>query len=404
MSKKIGIKSTKMKIAIIILVVIVVLLALAFIVIRAISSPISKEKGNMAIEKSLEKFVDKHNEVDNVILRLYSDSGGYDEVFVVDSRDNEEPIMANNPFHIASIGKTLTSTIFYMLDEDGILSIHDPINLYLDEIMLEKLFVHESIDYSNIVTIQHLLTHTSGITSYFDGPVVKGYTMQELLVTDLDRYWTPEELVAFSRDNQTAVGVPGEVFYYSDTGYMLLMLILEEVMGVPYYQVFHNELFDPLEMRDSYAILESSPSNESREDIMVMKFDGVDISKSKSISAGCADGGIVSTQSDLLIFFSALQNGELISEQSFEQMKDFERVYDKGIKYGTGMMSFNLSELAPILPNLSTIYGGVGATGTFMLYDESKDLYIIMNVGVLDLMEECVSQLIKVLMVYNRIQ
>lgn len=76
-----------MKIAIIILVVIVVLLALVFIVIRAISSPISKEEGNMAIEKSLQKFVDKHNEVDNVILRLYSDSGGYDEVFVVDSRD-----------------------------------------------------------------------------------------------------------------------------------------------------------------------------------------------------------------------------------------------------------------------------------------------------------------------------
>ncbi|WP_105616404.1 serine hydrolase domain-containing protein [Vallitalea okinawensis] len=393
-----------MKLVVRILVVIIALLVLGYIAVDIVSSPLSEEEGTLAIEKSLVKFLDKYDEVDNVTLRLYSGASEYDESFVVGSRDNGEPISVNSPYHIASIGKTLTTTIFYMLDEEGILSVQDPINLYIEEVMLEDLFVYGGGDYSSQVTIEHLLTHTSGVACFFDGPVVEGYGMQELMIVEPDKYWTPEELIDFSREYQVPVGIPGETFNYSDTGYMLLMLILEKVMGIPYYQVFHDKLFDPLGMRDSYVMLETSPFNEGTEDILGMKLDGKDISKSKVLSVGRSDGGVVSTTGDLLIFFNALQNGELISQQSFEQMKSFDKIYDKGIMYGSGMMSFNLKELALIFPGLPTIYGGVGTSGTFMMYDESKDLYIIMNVGVVDMMEESVTQIIKILMIYNQIQ
>ncbi|MGL5675276.1 MAG: serine hydrolase domain-containing protein [Cellulosilyticaceae bacterium] len=371
---------------------------------KAMSSPLSREEVNEGIEQSLEKFITKNEEVSNVVLRVYADSKGYEEAFAVGSRDNGEPVSVDSRYHSASIGKTFVTVMCYMLQEEGVLNLDDPISDYLEDNMLDKLFVYEGIDYRDEVTIRHLLTHTSGVNDWFEGEVVQGETFATLMLQDLDKYWTEEELIDFTRENQVAVGKPGETFCYSDTGYGLLLFMLEEASGMSVEALFYQAFFEPLQMRDTSLMLKSEPINQPAEEMLPMCYEGVDLSKKNALSMGNTDGGIITTTKDLLIFFRALHEGKLISDKALEEMKVFDKTYEKGIQYGVGMMQFDFGQLSPFLSGMPNVYGGVGASGAFMMYDEVNDTFIIMNVGVLGFVEESTMELINILMLCNRMQ
>lgn len=85
-------------------------------------------------------------------------------------------------------------------------------------------------------------------------------------------------------------------------------------------------------------------------------------------------------------------------------MTDFSNIYTKGIYYGMGMMYFDFSELSLLLKlsSMTDLYGGVGVTGTYMLYDKEKDTYFIANFGSLDYGEKGLEELVKIRMIYDR--
>jgi D-alanyl-D-alanine carboxypeptidase len=84
-------------------------------------------------------------------------------------------------------------------------------------------------------------------------------------------------------------------------------------------------------------------------------------------------------------------------------MKDFRYAYDKGITYGMGMMCFDFSELSVLLGSMPDMYGGVGATGTYMLYDQVSDTYFIANYGALGFSQKSIEDLVDLRMLYDRI-
>ncbi|WP_052728408.1 serine hydrolase domain-containing protein [Domibacillus tundrae] len=137
----------------------------------------------------------------------------------------------------------------------------DPLLKYFTSSELEGLFVVEGKDYAKNVTVEQLLAHTPGIGDYFEDPVQSGAPMTKLIISEPNKKWTPPELVDFTRKRQQAVGVPGQVFHYSDTGYILLGLLIEKVTGKPFHENLHERIFQPLNMNDSYLLYYSEPSN-----------------------------------------------------------------------------------------------------------------------------------------------
>ncbi len=236
------------------------------------------------------------------------------------------------PFHTASIGKVFTATLICMLAERGAISLNDPIVDYLPETSLENLFVFEGKDYVEQVTIRELLTHTSGVADYVEDPVINGTPFLELILDNPDTYWTPEMLLAFSRDNQHAVGKPGDVFHYSDTGYVLLGRIIENVTSKPFHVNLHDEFFTPLEMNDSYLMFRSEPANQPKKPVQKTWLNDTEISQFTSLSSDWAGGGIVSTPADLLKFHMALRDGQLISPDLLGQMETATNQFMPGIK------------------------------------------------------------------------
>lgn len=285
------------------------------------------------------------------------------------------------PFHTASIGKVFTAALTCMLAERGAISLDDPIVDYLPETSSENLFVFEGEDYSEQVTIRELLTHTSGVADYVEDPVISGAPFLELILNNPDTYWTPEMLLAFSRDNQEAVGRPGDLFHYSDTGYVLLGRIIENATSRPFHVNLHDEFFTPLEMNDSYLMFRSEPANQPKKPIQKTWLNDTEVSQFTSLSSDWAGGGIVSTPADLLKFHRALREGRLISPALLGQMETAANQFMPGINYGMGMMEVDFQGFSPTLSGLPPVTGHIGIWGAHMFYDRTTETYIIVNLG-----------------------
>lgn len=333
-------------------------------------------------------------------MTIYSNQSGYFEQFAVGTKNqiSDQPVQTDSQYHAASIGKTMCAAVYGILVDEGKISYDDKISSWLDEDILKGLFVIDSIDYRDQITLRHLLSHTSGVGDYFEGPVKSGKPIIEMISSHPDLSFTPDQLIAFTRENQNPIGKPGQQFYYSDTGYILLGLILEAIEEKPYSDILAEKIFEPLGMNDSYLMF----YNDAPADIVGVYLNGIDYSDKNALSIDWSGGGVVTTMNDLLNFMRALENGVLLSDEVYRQMTDFKHRYEKGIYYGMGMMYFDFSELSFLLGSMTDVYGGVGATGTYILYDKEKDTFFIANFGSLDFAEKGIEELVKIRMIYDR--
>jgi D-alanyl-D-alanine carboxypeptidase len=273
------------------------------------------------------------------------------------------------PFHAASIGKLATTALVMQLVDD----LDTPVVELLPAPLLESLFVVNGVDHAAHVTVRQLLDHTSGVADYFDGPTIDGPPVRHLILSEPDRAWRPTELLDISRRTQRAVGAPGAQFAYSDTGYILLGLLLEQVSGRSFEDLLRERIFEPLGMRDSFLAPRPGVA------IAPAWLDGADVSTFRSLSADWAGGGIVSTPDDLARLGRALHDGTLVNEAQLAEMQRARHRFRPGIHYGTGMMTLRFSEFFFTLRGLPALTGHIGVLGTHLFHDPVNDVVIVMN-------------------------
>lgn len=368
------------------------------------TKPLTEVMVREKIQRRMDEVVQNNDAITSALFTVYNGKTGQKDQFVSGMRNKalNEPAKVDSPYHSASIGKTFNAVVFGMLVDEGKVSFEDKIAKWLSPDVLHNLFVVEGVDFSKEVTIRQLLTHTSGVADWFEGETFQGPTMIEVLRSNQDQRFTPMDLLVFTRDNQKTIGKPGEQFYYSDTGYVLLGMILEVVEGKSYDEILNERLFDPLGMQESYLMF--SKRGEGRPDILGLYLDGLDISEKAALSCDWAGGGVVTTMDDLLKFMVGFTEGRLLKSETQNTLLQFEQKYDKGIKYGMGMMQFDFSEMSILLSGFGSVYGGVGATGTYMLYDEVNKLYFIGNYGSTQFMEKSIEELIQIRFIYDRMK
>lgn len=306
-------------------------------------------------------------------VQVFCEGANLDYGFPADS--------ANRPFHIASVGKLFTAALVYRLAERKALNLRDPLSNFFSPSELERLFVYRGVDYADRANAAHLLAHTSGIADYFEGRASGGKSFTDDLLAQPQKHWTPQMLIDYSRDHQAAVGYPGKTFSYSDTGYILLGQIVEKIAGKPFHQALADEIFNPLEMRDSYLMFYSRPLNTPGPPIEKIWFNKVEVSGFESLSCDWAGGGIVSTPADLLKFSRALRGGGLLSGRTLEAMDDCKHKFRSGIYYGSGMMEIRFGAFFFLLRKLPRVKGHIGVLATHLFYDPAHAAHIVLNFG-----------------------
>ena len=338
-------------------------------------------------------------------MRIVSPHFGIDDAFATGTyvHDGEHALLPNQPFHAASIGKLFTAVTIMQLAEEGALDIADPIADYLTADVRAGLFVHGGVDYGQDVTIGQLMEHTSGVADYFADPVDSGLTVQQDITQNVDTLWTPEMLLAVSRQRQHAVGTPGKQFHYSDTGYVLLGLIIEKVEQKPFHQVLAERIFVPLAMVDSYLPYRSTPTNPQPLPMADAWVDGVNIRAARSISADWSGGGVVTTPDDLVRFNQALHNEALISEASYLRMITMRNPFRTGLYYGVGMMAVRFGEFSWTLDFLPESLGHIGILATHLWYEPMTETTVVLNYGSTDRLESSFMDLITIKTTLRRI-
>ncbi len=391
-----------MKKMIIILAIAVVVIIITVVVLGVISSrPIPKDKLEGLIQKQLDKAVKSKN-VTNAIILVDSKEYDINKIYTAGNIDGKA-ISENQPFHVASAGKAFTATLIGCAIEEGKLSLQSNVEEFLDEALLENLFIINGDDYSHDVTIEMLLSHTSGVADYFDDEVEGERGMHELIVDEPGRLWEPNDLLDYSRNYQSAVAKPGEKYHYSDTGYILLGLILESAYSKSFDELLHEKIFEPLKMDDSYLMFYSEPENKLRP-IADVWLNGVNIKDYNSLSIDWSGGGIVSTVNDLSTFIRALNDYTIISKDTLDSLYCFDYKFMNGIHYGNGFMEYHFGEFFPLMNSLPKFVGHMGILGTQMFYDKQTDTVYISSFGSTDYSAGSVKTMMTIIGMLQRIE
>lgn len=385
---------------IILAIIIIAVIALALMMYFG-STPLSKDKAVSSIDSLIEKTIGKKN-VTQAIVYIDSPQHNLNETFAHGMLNGKE-ITENTPFHIASVGKAFTATLIGVLIDEGSISLDDKITNYFNDEMLENLFVYEGIDYKDDVTIENLLNHTSGIADYFEDKAEGSENIQDLIINQPDTFWSPTDLVDFTRSYQQAVNKPNVEYHYSDTGYILLGLIIESATNKSFEKMLHTHIFEPLNMDDSYLMFYSQPVNGVRQ-IADVHLGDVNIAVYQSLSIDWAGGGIISTADDLAVFIRALNNYEIISQDTLNSLYQFDYSFMSGIHYGSGFMEYHFKEFFPTLGFLPNYTGHMGVLGTQMFYDKQSDTVYISSFGSTDYSAGSVQTMIKFLSTLERIK
>jgi D-alanyl-D-alanine carboxypeptidase len=217
------------------------------------------------------------------------------------------------PCNITRVGSTVkifVSTIVLKLQEEGKLNIDDKISKYLQGNNIDK------IKNADKATIRQLMQHSSGINNY-----IQDLKFQTASINNLIKEWTADELLRYSY-HKAPYFSPDEDVRYSNSGYILLGLLIEKIEGKQLYKVFDEKIINPLGLTNTlFAGKNPVPNNIVRGYIdLYSNFNVIESTYYSGWDYYTADGGLISNTYDMNVFFRALINGQIINSASLNKM------------------------------------------------------------------------------------
>ncbi len=283
------------------------------------------------------------------------------------------------PFFLASVTKLYIAALVLQLQEEGKLDLDAPIFTYLGNERIAGLHRVGDVDHTPEITVFHLLSHTSGLNDYLEGKPDGETSLYQQIAGGNDLSWTFDDVLAISRDQLRHHFPPQEPTSdrrrgrYSDTGFQLLIALIEEVTGASFPDALEQRIIRPLDLRQTWLPGASEPL-----DPAPVKTDIWSNKRPLVIPKAMASfNDLYSSVDDTLRFVAALTRGDLFSDPSTYPLmaQRRNRVIWPVIYYGLGMMHFKVGRLnAPgFLP--VTLVGHTGASGSWLFHCPELDLF-----------------------------
>ncbi|MGH1295859.1 serine hydrolase domain-containing protein [Bacillus pretiosus] len=263
---------------------------------------------------------------------------------------SKKPMKTDFRFRIGSVTKTFTATVVLQLAEENRLNLDDSIEKWLPGVVQGNGYDDKQI------TIRQLLNHTSGIAEYTRS---KSFNLM-----DTKKSYRAEELVKMG-SSMPPDFAPGKSWSYSNTGYVLLGILIETVTGNSYAEEIENRIIEPLELSNTFLPGNSSMIPGTKHARGYIQLDGASEPKDVTYynpSMGSSAGDMISTADDLNKFFSYLLGGKLIKEQQLKQMLTTVPTGEAALgRYGLGIYETKL-------PNGVSIWGHGGSIPGFVTF------------------------------------
>jgi CubicO group peptidase (beta-lactamase class C family) len=234
------------------------------------------------------------------------------------------PNAVDTQFAIASGTKGLTALTIVSLVEDDLLHLSTTARSLLgDQLPLV----------ADDVTVEHLLSHRSGIGDYLDEETDLELS-DYLMPVPVHELATTEQYVAVL-DGHAAKFAPGERFAYSNSGYVVLALIAERASGIPFHDLVRQRVCKPAGMEDT-AFLRSDELP-GRAALGYLEIDGLSMTNVFHLPVrGSGDGGIYTTVADIRSLWTSFFAGRIVSMDWVAEMVRPLSETPSGTRYGLG--------------------------------------------------------------------
>lgn len=271
-----------------------------------------------------------------------------------------KPLTSEHLMRVGSVTKTYVSATILSLVADGSLGLEDTLDNW-----------HPDILDADAITVRQLLDHTSGIYNYTDDE-----DFFAGIIADPTMVYSPAELVAVATAHPPYFA-PGTGWYYSNTNYILLGMIIEAVTGEPVAAVIRSRVLGPQSLDHTFL-----DGDEPMQGVLAHGFgrDGTDMTFALHPSAAWAAGAVTATASDLADWAMALYGGDVVSPDLRDDMLDLVDVTDliPGGSYGLGVMALDASVVGtPLIGHGGAIPGFLSEM--YYLPDHDSVIVTIVN-------------------------
>lgn len=275
------------------------------------------------------------------------------------------------PYFIASTTKLFTTAIILRLQSEGKLDIEEKIGKYLEGSILNGLHIYKGQEYSEALTIKHLLSHTSGLADYFQGRGTNGKSLEDELKKGNDQFWTFEQAVEATK-RMKPLFTPGTKnrAHYSDTNFQLLGKIIEIVTHKSYSDNCNDLIIHPLGLAKTYLYQDH---NDKIPRTLYYKRDELHIPK--AMTSFGADGGIVSSSEEMLIFIEAFFTGKLFPLNYVAALQKWNRIF-MPMCSGVGIHLFKLPWIFNPNGAVPHFIGHSGLSGALAYYSPKENLFV----------------------------
>lgn len=282
----------------------------------------------------------------------------------------------DQPYFIASTTKLFTTAIILHLASQDRLQLDDPIHRYLDASIMSGLHVFKGKEYSNELTIKHLLAHTSGLPDYFQGKGKNGQSLEDELMGGNDQFWSFEEAIERTKA-MDALFIPGakNKANYSDANFQLLGKIIENITNTAYSTCCDELIMEPCGLKNTYLYTDSADTKPK-----TLFYKTKELPIPKAMASFGSDGGIVSTSADLLLFIESFFTGKFFPAAYIKDLQHWNRIFFP-MRSGIGIHLFKLPWLFNPTGAVPQFIGHSGLSGALAYYAPSENIFVVGTVN-----------------------
>ena len=212
------------------------------------------------------------------------------------------PFTISTPTNIGSTSKHFTAFAILMLAQQNKLTLDDDIRKHIPELP----------DLGQVVTIRHLLTHTSGYREFLNSLALAGRRI------DFGDYIDRDEVIALLQRQPALQNAPGAEFNYNNSGYSLLSTVVERIGGTPFPQWMADNVFVPLGMKNT--VIRAMPGQIIPHSAQGYVTIPGGFREAQDIGGSLGAGGIYTTLGDLAKWMGNFKTGDVGAPGFFQQM------------------------------------------------------------------------------------
>ena len=359
----------------------VLLVALAVMTLAQVKPGGPDEARLAQLKARMKSFVEQGRTAGIVSLLAYRGQVIHAEAVGYQNLETKTPMRLDSLFQIASMTKPITAVAVMMAEEDGWLTILDPVEKYLPE--FKDLKVKDGDNFvkpARPITLRDVLTHTSGMSGDYPKAVGDFQTFYR------KRDKTLAEAVKLYAQQPLEVQ-PGTKWIYSNMGIAVAGRIVEVVTGKSFEHFLEERLFTPLGMKDTHFFL---PASKNARVAQIYQMTDSGLKKSvleptrENAVYSAPEAGLYSDAADMFRFLQMMLNGgrfqgkQFLSRHSVELMTnnhtgDLKAGWSPGIGMGLGFQIVRNVEGMFRLQSVGTFTHG-GAWQTYYFADPNKEL------------------------------